>query len=85
MGRFKKGLEVKCVDDDFHDEKTNPYRMGDLNLPKEGKTYIIREIVRTSYGDGIRLMGVVNKKYYFEDIKGFEEPIFSVKRFKIVH
>ena len=81
MGEIKSDQKVRCIDSRFIDEETNPFKKSELTLPVEGKSYIVREVVRTPYGKGIRLKEIENKKYYFDNIKRFEEPIFSIDRF----
>jgi len=83
MPKLKIGDKVKCIDDYFIDEATNPFRVSELKLPKEGEVYTIRKVVETEYGRGIRLKEIVNKKYYFDDIHKEQEPIFGVDRFQI--
>jgi len=81
MAEFKRGDKIKCIDDHFVDEKTNPFKKSDMTLPKKGKTYTIRRIIDTPYGKGLRLKEIKNKKYYFENIKRYQEPIFAIERF----
>ncbi|MCK9568120.1 hypothetical protein M0R72_04170 [Candidatus Pacearchaeota archaeon] len=79
---MKKGDKVKCIDDYFEDSNTNPFHIREINIPKENQNYTIREVVRTDYGTGVRLVEVINKKYYFKNINREEEPIFGSNRFK---
>jgi len=79
---MEPGTKVRCLDDHFVDEKTNPFKASDLNLPESGKVYTVREVVKTQYGTGIRLHEIKNKQYYFDDIRGLEEPIFDANRFE---
>ena len=79
---MKKGDRVKCINGYFEDDETNPFKISELNLPKENELYTIRQVVITNYGTGIRLTEIVNKEYYFENIHAEEEPIFGINRFK---
>lgn len=79
---ISQGIKVICIDDCFVDSPTNPFRKCEINLPKKDEVYTVREVVKTSYGSGIRLYEIKNKKYYFSDISRFEEPTFSIKRFR---
>lgn len=81
---MEKGQKVKCIADKFVDEPTNPFRASELNLPKKGKKYTIRDVIYTDYGTGIRLKEIKNRKYWFDDIAEEQEPIFDADRFEIV-
>jgi len=63
MARLKPKDKVKCIEDNFVDEKTNPFKASDINLPIKEKLYTIRQIVKTPYGTGVRLEEIKNKKY----------------------
>jgi len=81
-GKLRIGDKIKCVNGKFHNESTNPFRLGDIQIPKKGSVYTVREVVETNYGTGLRLEEIKNRKFYFQNIKRFEEPIFIVARFK---
>ena len=81
MAEFKRGDRIKCIDDHFVDEKTNPFKKSEITLPEKGKTYTIRSVIDTPYGDGLRLKEIKNKKFYFDNIQKYQEPIFSTERF----
>jgi hypothetical protein len=83
MTNLKTGTKVICIDDHFEDVKTNPYKKSDITLPEKDKIYTIRKVVNTQYGVGVRLKEITNKEFYFQNIRGYEEPIFSEERFKI--
>ena len=78
----KAGEKVKCIDDHFIDEPTNPFRKSQLNLPVENEIYTVRQVVKTDYGSGIRLEEIKNDTFYFDNIKRHEEPIFGTYRFE---
>ena len=78
----KVGEKVKCIDDCFVDEPTNPFRKSQLHLPVENEVYTIRQVVKTDYGVGIRLEEIKNSTFYFDNIKKYEEPIFGIYRFQ---
>jgi hypothetical protein len=82
---IKVGIKVRCIDDHFEDDRTNPFRMSELNLPKRGKIYTVRAVVQADppYGTGIRLQEIKNRTYYFDSSKRCREPIFSTRRFRI--
>ncbi len=81
---MKKGEKVKCIDDCFVDEPTNPFRKSQLHLPEENEIYTIREMVKTDYGVGVRLEEIRNDTFYFDNIKRYEEPIFGIYRFETI-
>ena len=85
MTEIKTGIKVECIDDHFVDEATNPFKKAELNLPKVGEMYTVREVIDTSYGIGLRLVEVTNKRYYFNNIRRYEEPIFGENRFVIIN
>lgn len=82
MGKITVGIKVKCIDDLFEDDRTNPFKIADLNLPEKGEVYTVRSVINTSYGTGIRLEEIENKKYYFDNIGQREEPIFNINKFE---
>jgi len=84
MSKFIEGSLVRCVNDRFHDESTNPFKACDLNLPIEGENYTVRDVVDTPYGIGLRLTEIHNKSYYFDNIGEWKEPIFSTSKFEII-
>jgi hypothetical protein len=84
MPILKRGDAVICINSHFEDSKTNPFEFSKIKLPKEKEYYTVREIVESSYGIGIRLEEVVNKKYYFDNIRRKEEPIFDINRFRLL-
>ena len=69
--------------DHFHSRRTDPFRVEDIILPREGQIYTIREVVETAEGMGIRLLEVQSPKFR-HDIGGTEEPCFGLDRFEIV-
>jgi len=79
------GEKVKCIDDCFIDERTNPFKKSQLNLPIENEIYTIRQIIKTSFGIGIRLEEIKNDEFYFDNIRRYEEPIFDVYRFETLN
>lgn len=82
--KIKQGDVVKCIDDFFKDQISNPFIAKDLNLPISGVIYTVRSVEETSYGFGIRLVGLINKEFYFSNIRDFKEPIFDISRFEKV-
>ena len=48
MSEINPGDRVKCIDDSFVDEDSNPFRAEDLVLPEAGEEYTVREVVSTS-------------------------------------
>ena len=85
MEGLEPGVKVKCIDDQFVDQRTNPFRKSDLNLPIDGEIYTIREVVDAVDGQGLRLMEVRNKTYYWDNICREEEPIFCKDRFEVFY
>ncbi len=75
-------MKVRCIDDSFRDDPANPFKISDIELPKKGETYTIREVVPTKYGTGVRLTEIQNKKYFYSDIGHHQEPIFGDYRFE---
>lgn len=85
MEKIKLGSKIKCIDDHFINERTNPFKISELNLPKKDETYIVRKVIKIpSYGIGLRLQEVVNRKYWFENINANQEPTFSEDRFIVI-
>ncbi len=84
MSKIEIGVKLRCIDDHFVDENTNPFRKSELNLPKAGDIYTVREVMDTPYGIGLKLVEVTNKRYYFDNIRRYQEPIFSENRFKVI-
>jgi len=83
--QIRLGNQVRCLDGRFRDERTNPFRIADLNLPIEGELYEVRAIITTPHGTGIRLAEIQNTGYFFQDIGQFQEPIFGDYRFEVFH
>lgn len=77
------GSEIMCCDDTFTARKTDPYTLDQISKPVRGQVYKVREIVETSYGPGLRLNEIINKKFFF-DRGGLQEPVFSLDRFELV-
>lgn len=84
MTKMKSGVSVKCIDDHFVDEESNPFKASELNLPKQEILYTVRKVIKTKYGKGIRLKEIKNKKYYFDNIGKYKEPFFNKDRFELV-
>lgn len=82
---LKKGNKVRCIDDFFVDDRHNPFKASELNLPKAGEVYTVREIVDTGYGLGLRLEEIRNKEYFYQNIRRHEEPPFGVSRFESLY
>ena len=40
------GQKVKCIDDYFVNESTNPFRLSEITLPENDNVYTIREVVK---------------------------------------
>ncbi len=80
----KSGVKVRCVDDTFTSRKIDPVSVHDLNLPKEGEFYTIREVVDTYEGHppGLLFVEVINRKYNYKK-GGYNEPCFSLNRFEL--
>jgi hypothetical protein len=81
MDNIEIGNIVKCIDNHFEDSDTNPFRESNMILPEKDEIYTVREVVGTSYGKGILLKEIHNKKYFFENISENREPIFEISRF----
>ena len=82
MNKFKKDDAVICIADKFIFDKHTPFEYHYIELPKKNKIYIIRSVVNTDYGQGIRLKEIKNSKIW-HDHGGWQEPIFGSNRFKI--
>ena len=82
MNNIEKDTPVECIDDQFFDETTNPFRISELNLPQKGLSYIVRDVTETNHGTGILLEEIKNARYFFDDIRQEREPVFSIRRFK---
>lgn len=82
-GGFFIGCEVDCLDGVFVDDEELPFKANEINKPKEGKSYTVRELIQSGYGVGIRLVEIKNKEYFFTNIRQHQEPIFSLHRFRV--
>lgn len=79
-----KGLVVRCIDGNFHTRRTDPVRVEELSMPKEGQDYTIREVVVAGDGqDGLLFLEVQNPAI-MHDIGDLREPCFSLWRFEVV-
>lgn len=80
----EKGTKVLCTNGTFHEDVELPFSVDEINLPKKGDIYTIRNI-EESFGleVGVRLQEIKNRKFHF-DFGGYKEPIFSLQRFKLV-
>ncbi|MDO8516059.1 MAG: hypothetical protein Q7S28_02295 [bacterium] len=78
---MKVGDKVVCVNDLFHSRFTDPFTVGQLNLPKKGQLYTVREAVEATDGSAILLEEIINSKFIY-DIGGLREPAFSTERFR---
>ncbi len=79
---MKQGDKVICVNGKFESRETDPFTKEQLNLPKNGRVYTVRQKVETDYGFGIRLVEVINSRFY-HDQGGLQEPSFDVNRFEL--
>lgn len=79
---IKPGDKVICVNDIFVDEITNPFVKKNLNLPLKNKSYTVKDVVKTKYGIGLRLVELENEKYYFSNVGQNLELTFDVSRFE---
>ncbi|MBI5045530.1 MAG: hypothetical protein HZC14_00770 [Candidatus Niyogibacteria bacterium] len=52
---MKKGDKVLCVNGAFASRSTDPFTADEIHLPKRGKVYIVRSVIKTGYGTGLRL------------------------------
>lgn len=74
------GSKLVCVSNDF-DETKQPFKLTNINVPKIGVTYTVREVVVTTHGTGIRLEEIINDVFYYGDINAYAEPIFGLSHF----
>mgnify|MGYP003427596856 FL=1 len=81
MTFIKPGHKVKFINDKFKDESSNPFKSIQLNKPIKGEIYTVRDVVETEYGVGLRLLEIINSKFYHDDV-GWQEPTFSADRFE---
>jgi hypothetical protein len=86
MTKLKKGDKVKCINDEFdYTDPELPKEYRKITVPVEGKLYLIREVVDSQQGKGIRLEEINNKPIYHDRGRGgWHEPVFSPLRFKKV-
>ncbi|MCK9596068.1 hypothetical protein M0R19_02710 [Candidatus Pacearchaeota archaeon] len=76
------GDKIKCIDNYFKDDPNSPFRISEIELPKRGNYYTVREITgESSIHPGIRLQEIKNKKYYFGKLHRWEEPSFGLHHF----
>ena len=82
---WKKGMKIKCINGNFFNRSTDPFKVNEIDTPEKGKSYTIREVVDTTlYGLGLRLKEIRNKEFFFQNISKYEEPIFSTDRFELL-
>jgi len=79
------GQKIKCINSRFKDNPNSPFKISEINIPKLGEKYTVREIVNFSGNTGIRLEEIKNKQYWFKKIGKWEEPFFGAYHFKILN
>jgi len=82
MTKINIGSIVECINDEFIDLTTNPFKKDKIDLPKNGVEYTIREIYTNKYGTGVKLNEIINPEYFFNAKIGFIEPYFGIHRFR---
>lgn len=78
---MKVGDKIICMDDSYTLSAHVPKEYSDIERPKRGIEYTIREVVDTGYGLAVRLVEIVNKRVR-HDVGGVQEPAFMLSRFK---
>ena len=81
MTKINIGTKVLCVNDEFIDLDTNPFKKDNIVLPKEGIVYTVRDIYTNRLGTGIRVSEIINNSYFYGAKIGFYEPTFGINRF----
>ena len=82
-----KGTKVKCVDDEFLEDYSQPFKIHEINLPKKGAIYTVRQVMKGFNGEvGVILDEVVNRKFHYAFSVGSQEqePMFGLRRFVLV-
>lgn len=80
---MERGQKVKYIADKVYNDKATPKEYHNITYPKKGQTYIIRQVVRTDYGDGLLLEEIKNPIIH-HDQGGAREPIFGTNRFELI-
>ena len=80
---MKRGDKVLCINGVFRARGTDPFSLKERNLPIEGKTYTVRDVVVTDYGVGLRLEEIINPLFW-HDHGGEREPAFGKERFVLL-
>jgi hypothetical protein len=84
MEEIKVNSVVICMDTwSEENDPELPFKIDEITVPKKGKEYTIRELITTDYGTGIKLVEITNPKFYFDNIKRHEEPIFAIEQFQL--
>lgn len=76
----RPGTQVECIDDENYDLSVKML-LAVNSLPRKGRVYTVREIVKTERHHGVRLLEVQNPLLRFAD--GGHEPAFSLRRFRV--
>lgn len=72
---------VILLDDHFEQQPHHPEAYRRITYPSKGVRYTVRAIIHTPYGTGILLKEIINPKIHHTK-GGYQEPIFSIERFK---
>ena len=80
---MRQGQKVLCVKGGFVPSAADPFKLEQLNIPEEGQTYTIRDVVVRAGKKGVYLVEVMNSKFFYERA-GLHEPAFCPDRFRVL-
>ncbi|MFP4656738.1 MAG: hypothetical protein ACLFNK_04130 [Candidatus Woesearchaeota archaeon] len=81
-GKVEPGRKIRCIDDHFSSDKELPFEPEEINLPEKNELYTVREVIDTGHGIGLRLEEIDNERYWFGNVRRYEEPVFGIHRFE---